>query len=94
MILPLIVISLFYRNCFVKKTGKASLLIIQSERGDQNSELIACARYSVQRELQEIFQEDNISKVYVIFLIQLSGMAGSYFSGFQVHNCVCFETLY
>ncbi|VDI21571.1 Hypothetical predicted protein, partial [Mytilus galloprovincialis] len=71
------------KNCFAKKTCKASLLIIQSERGDQNSELIACARYSVQRELQEIFQEDNISKVYVIFLIQLSGIAGSYFSGFQ-----------
>lgn len=70
----------------MEQTDKKSLLIIQSEHGDQNSELIACARYSIQRELQEIFQNESMNKVCVIFLIQLTGMTGSQFSGFQVYT--------
>lgn len=70
----------------MEQTDKRSLLIIQSEHGDQNSELIACARYSIQRELQEIFQNESMIKVCVIFLIQLTGMTGSQFSGFQVYT--------
>lgn len=78
-------LSLFfsYRSCFAKKIPD-SILIVQSESGDQNEELIACARYSAQRELQEILQKGVKSKIYVIFLVQLTGLAGNYFSGYQV----------
>ncbi|XP_052087598.1 E3 ubiquitin-protein ligase rnf213-alpha-like isoform X5 [Mytilus californianus] len=70
------------KSCFGKKIPD-SILIVQSESGDQNEELIACARYSAQRELQEILQKGVKSKIYVIFLVQLTGLAGNYFSGYQ-----------
>ncbi|CAG2186352.1 RNF213 [Mytilus edulis] len=70
------------KSCFSKKIPD-SILIVQSESGDQNEELIACARYSAQRELQEILQKGVKSKIYVIFLVQLTGLAGNYFSGYQ-----------
>ena len=59
------------------------LLIVQCDCGDQNADLIACARYTVQGELQQI-QQDRTSDIHVIFLIQLPGIAGGCFTGFQV----------
>lgn len=79
-------IFLLCRSCFSKKTTSDSLLVVQSENGDQNEELIACARYSLQREIQDILQEGTQSKTCVVFLVQLTGLAGNYFSGYQVRR--------
>lgn len=60
------------------------MLIVQCECGDQNTELIACARYSIQRELKRTLEENNEVKVHVVLLVQLPGIAGDSFTGFQV----------
>ncbi|VDI37174.1 Hypothetical predicted protein, partial [Mytilus galloprovincialis] len=62
-------------------TTKDLLLIIQCDSGDQNNDLIACARNTLQDELQQI--HDQTLNVHVVFLIQLPGIAGSSFTGFQ-----------
>ncbi|XP_052086034.1 E3 ubiquitin-protein ligase RNF213-like [Mytilus californianus] len=65
------------------KTVSNSMLIVQCECGDQNTELIACARYSIQRELKRILEENSEVKVHVVLLVQLPGIAGDSFTGFQ-----------
>ncbi|XP_052062678.1 E3 ubiquitin-protein ligase rnf213-alpha-like isoform X2 [Mytilus californianus] len=62
-------------------TTEDLLLIIQCDSGDQNNDLIACARNTLQDELQQI--HDQALNVHVVFLIQLPGIAGSSFTGFQ-----------
>ncbi|XP_071122875.1 E3 ubiquitin-protein ligase RNF213-like [Mytilus edulis] len=65
----------FFAN---RKTKSKLLLIIQCDCGDQNAELIACARYSIKRELKNI----DVN-VHVVLLVQLPGIAGDSFTGFQ-----------
>lgn len=78
----------FLRSCFPKnrKKSKDTLLIVQSECGDQNVDLIACARYSIQRDVQEVVQDGITSKIRIILLVQLSGITGGFFSGYQVSD--------
>ena len=59
------------------------LLIVQCDCGDQNADLIACARYTVQLELQQV-ERERIHDIHVVFLIQLPCIAGGCFTGFQV----------
>ena len=64
------------------------LLIVQCDCGDQNADLIACARYTVQGELQQV-RQDRTADIHVVFLIQLPGIAGGCFTGFQVGIACC-----
>lgn len=77
----------FFYHCFsyyfcreISQKGK-ELLLIQCDTGDENSSLVECARYCVQRELQT-----NELDLYVIFLVHLSRVSKSFFSGFQVNT--------
>ncbi|XP_063404431.1 E3 ubiquitin-protein ligase rnf213-alpha-like [Mytilus trossulus] len=70
------------KACFDQTNPSDLLLIVQCDCGDQNADLIACARYTVQGELQQIPEEIS-TDVHVVFLIQLPGIAGGCFSGFQ-----------
>ena len=67
------------------------LLIVQCDCGDQNADLIACARYTVQLELQQ-FQRERIHDIHVVFLIQLPCIAGGCFTAFQVDTMYDFLT--
>ncbi|XP_052062680.1 E3 ubiquitin-protein ligase rnf213-alpha-like isoform X2 [Mytilus californianus] len=62
-------------------TSDDMLLIIQCDSGDQNGDLIACARNALQDELQQIHH--RVSNIHVVLLIQLPGIAGGCFTGFQ-----------
>ncbi|XP_062570766.1 E3 ubiquitin-protein ligase RNF213-like isoform X2 [Saccostrea cucullata] len=55
-----------------------SLLLVQCDTGDENSNLVECARHCVQREIQS-----NALNLCVIFLVHLSRVSKHYFSGFQ-----------
>ncbi|VDI80191.1 Hypothetical predicted protein, partial [Mytilus galloprovincialis] len=57
------------------------LLIVQCDSGDANENLLACARYNIQRELQQI--PDKIANIHVVLLIQVPGIACRRFTGFQ-----------
>ncbi|XP_071137105.1 E3 ubiquitin-protein ligase rnf213-alpha-like [Mytilus edulis] len=59
-----------------------SLLIVQCDCGDQNADLIACARYSIQGELQQIMEKHS-GNIHVVLIVQLPRVAGSNFTGFQ-----------
>jgi hypothetical protein len=50
--------------------------------------LLSCARYTVQVELQQV-RQDRTSDNHVVFLIQLPGIAGGCFTGFQVGIAYC-----
>ncbi|VDI14180.1 Hypothetical predicted protein [Mytilus galloprovincialis] len=63
-------------------TTSDSLLIVKCYCGDQNGDLIACARNTVQDELQQVIEERQYA-IHVVFLIQLPGIAGGCFTGFQ-----------
>ncbi|XP_021363666.1 E3 ubiquitin-protein ligase rnf213-alpha-like isoform X2 [Mizuhopecten yessoensis] len=58
------------------------LLIVQSDCGDQNASLVACARYCIQDELQQLGYQIK-ANIHAIFIIQLPRIAGGCFSGFQ-----------
>ena len=78
-------LCIYSRSCLGdQNTTSDMLLIVQCDCGDQNADLIACARYTVQGELQQI-QQDRASDIHVVFLIQLPGIAGGCFTGFQVN---------
>ncbi|CAG2252471.1 RNF213 [Mytilus edulis] len=62
-------------------TSDDMLLIIQCDSGDQNGDLIACARNTLQDELQQIHH--RVAHIHVVLLIQLPGIAGGCFTGFQ-----------
>lgn len=59
------------------------LLMVQSDSGDQNASLVACARYSIQDELQQLGHKVT-ARIHAIFVIQLPRIAGGCFNGFQV----------
>ncbi|XP_076109129.1 E3 ubiquitin-protein ligase rnf213-alpha-like [Mytilus galloprovincialis] len=65
-----------------KKMTSDNLLIVQCDCGDQNADLVACARYSIQGELQQI-SEKHSGNIHVVLIIQLPRVAGSNFTGFQ-----------
>lgn len=69
-----------YRDILQK--GK-ELLLIQCDTGDENSGLVECARHCVQRELQK---QNNKLELCVVFLVHLSRVSKSCFSGFQVNT--------
>lgn len=65
----------FYR----KAAGKGfECLFIQCDTGEENVNLVSCARHSV---LREISMAENIC---VIFIVHLSRVCKVYFNGFQV----------
>jgi len=49
--------------------------------------ILSCARYTVQGELQQV--QDRTTDIHVVFLIQLPGIAGGCFTGFQVDIAYC-----
>ncbi|XP_061196022.1 E3 ubiquitin-protein ligase rnf213-alpha-like [Saccostrea echinata] len=53
------------------------LLIIQCDTGDENSNLVSCARHCVQREM------NSSRETCIIFLVHLSRVCKVYFTGFQ-----------
>ncbi|XP_063403574.1 E3 ubiquitin-protein ligase rnf213-alpha-like [Mytilus trossulus] len=67
---------------FDQTTTSDSLLIVQCDCVDQNADLIALARYMVEGELQQDREERQYA-INVVFLIQLPGIAGGCFTGFQ-----------
>ncbi|VDI38612.1 Hypothetical predicted protein [Mytilus galloprovincialis] len=73
--------------CADRQTSVDSLLLIQCESGEQNTELIACARYSIQRELKLLVDNRRQfpTKIHVVILIQLPGIAQGLFTGHQVY---------
>jgi hypothetical protein len=127
----------YCRSCFDQSNTSNMLLIVQCDCGDQNADLIACARYTVQGELQQVQQDrtslwhpcgvpntttwyswgmfywfagrysilscarctvqeelqqvrqDKTTDIHVVFLIQLPGIAGGCFTGFQVGIAYC-----
>lgn len=60
-----------------------TLLIIQCESGDQNGDLIACARYSIQSELQHV-KKTVVQDIHVILVVQIPRITCQQFTGFQV----------
>lgn len=73
----------YFRFSLEKNQDCDSLLIVQCDCGDQNSDLIACARHSIQRELQQI-TEKHEGNVHVVLIVQLPRVAGDSYTGFQV----------
>lgn len=75
-----------FRSNFTNGSLEDFLLVVQCESGDKKSDLVACARYVIQGELQQIQRDKGVSHlIHVIFLIQLPGIAGACFTGFQVN---------
>ncbi|XP_069130639.1 E3 ubiquitin-protein ligase rnf213-alpha-like isoform X2 [Argopecten irradians] len=61
---------------------KQKVLILQCDSGDQNSNLIACARHRI----QDVIQDPTIHKEFticVLLVIQLPNVKGGCFTGFQ-----------
>lgn len=74
-------LTLFYTFLLFSETlrkGK-KLLLVQCDTGDENSNLIECARHCVQREII-----DKPLDICVLFLVHLPRVSKSFFSGFQV----------
>lgn len=69
------------RACFSREADEM-LLMVQSDSGDQNASLVACARYSIQDELQQLGHKVT-ARIHAIFVIQLPRIAGGCFNGFQ-----------
>ena len=69
------------------------LLLIQCDCGDQNADLIACARYSIQGELQQI-KGRHQGIIYVALVIQLPRLAGANFTGFQVMQDLALDIVF
>ena len=53
-----------------------------------NSDLLSCARYSIEKQLKEM---TNLEDVYVILIINLSRENSKHFIGFQVSNWSCYH---
>ena len=57
-----------------------SLLLIQCDSGDKNTELIPCARFLIADEIGQQAERRH----HVILIVQLPRIAGGCFIGFQV----------
>ncbi|XP_060085808.1 E3 ubiquitin-protein ligase RNF213-like [Ylistrum balloti] len=69
------------KMCF-ERIEQEMLLIVQSDCGDENASLVACARYCIQDELQQLGNR-IMGRRHAIFIIQLPRIAGGCFNGFQ-----------
>ena len=70
-----------YREVFQAPNDGDKLLIVQCDGGDQNADLIACARYRVTDERKH---KKTQGQTHVVFLIQLPRIAGgTSFASFQ-----------
>ena len=79
--LVIYVYTLHYREVFQAENDADQLLIVQCDGGDQNVDLIACARYRVTDERR---QKKTQGLTHVVFLIQLLRIAGgTSFASFQ-----------
>lgn len=70
----------FYICREMSQKGKEYLLV-QCNTGDKNFDLIECARHCIEREVKS-----NSLDVCVLFLVNLSRVSKSFFSGFQVKS--------
>lgn len=62
----------------MSQKGK-EMLLVQCNTGDENSKLVECARHCIQREVKS-----KKLAICVLFLVHLSRVSKSFFSGFQV----------
>ncbi|XP_071172243.1 E3 ubiquitin-protein ligase RNF213-like [Mytilus edulis] len=69
------------RSFFQHTNTAGLLLIVQCDSGDENDKLIACARYTIKGELQQV--SERTSNIHVVLLIQVPGIACGRFTGFQ-----------
>jgi hypothetical protein len=53
-----------------------------------NSDLLSCARYSIEKQLKEM---TNLENVYIILIVNLSRENSKHFIGFQVSNWSCYH---
>ncbi|XP_052243691.1 E3 ubiquitin-protein ligase rnf213-alpha-like [Dreissena polymorpha] len=67
---------------FVLNRNQPSLLIIQCDSGDTNSDLIACGRYCVMDEFEKV-RDVLESPSHIAIIVQLPRKAGGCFTGFQ-----------
>ncbi|XP_060599995.1 E3 ubiquitin-protein ligase RNF213-like [Ruditapes philippinarum] len=68
------------RHHFKTMENEPNLVVIQCDSGDMNTNLIACARYCVQDELEKM--SDSVSTItHVVFIVQLP--RNGRFPGFQ-----------
>ena len=82
----------FVREFFARLGGAEGLLIVQSDSGDENANLIACARHllleqrlAITEDQQEILGPDSVHPVHIVLVVQLPRVAGgcTHFVGFQ-----------
>ena len=74
-----------YREFFsASENSKESLLLVQCDSGDKNTDLIACARFLLSDELRQASVVQGRGRVHVVLLIQLPRVAGGCFVSFQV----------
>ncbi|KAH3727158.1 hypothetical protein DPMN_053084, partial [Dreissena polymorpha] len=83
------------RHHFESKLDSSSLLIIQCESGDKNSNLIAGARYCVMDEFEKA-RDSMKAPSHVALIVQLPRKSGGCFTGFQcgVWHSVHVDDLY
>ncbi|CAG2212297.1 RNF213 [Mytilus edulis] len=74
---PNLIVQVFFQQANTSDI----LLIVQCDSGDDSDNLLACARYTIQGELQHA--NDKTSAIHVVLLIQLPGIASGRFTGFQ-----------
>ena len=88
----LIIVLISIREFFARLGGTEGLLIVQSDSGDENATLIACARHLLleQRvaaieDQQEILGSNSVSPLHIVLVVQLPHVAGgcAKFVGFQ-----------
>ncbi|KAH3728508.1 hypothetical protein DPMN_054465, partial [Dreissena polymorpha] len=80
---------------FEANYNQTSLLVIQCDSGDVNSNLIACARYCVMDEFEKV-REILVEPTHIVLIVQLPRKAGGCFNGFQcgVWHSVHIDDLY
>lgn len=76
-------LSFSLRCSFEKNLQHQMFLIVQCDNGIENANLIACARYCVLDELQQL-SDARKKQTHIVFIIHLPRMSSGYFAGFQV----------
>ncbi|XP_061169142.1 E3 ubiquitin-protein ligase RNF213-like [Saccostrea echinata] len=70
------------RHNFEKNLQDKLFLIVQCDNGIENANLIACARYCVLDELQQLSNARK-ERTHIVFIIHLPRMSSGHFAGFQ-----------
>ena len=73
-------------RCFYNSTGRRPrLLVVQSESGEGNNDMIAAARYLIEEIRDQCFETRNSDSGsrHVVLIVQVSRMTSSNFVGFQ-----------